>query len=115
MSPIVAFCALSGLGSEIFGPGDEFDAYADGVMDLASAAEGSTFMAKPYSVLPGNVNEFISLLATHDVLVLIGHSFGGAAAKWLTDEFHRRGIINKVAITVLEDAVPNTDRFGEFF
>lgn len=113
----LAVVALSGLFSEMSGPGPALVSLANAVVSTLGADK---LLLKPYSVLGGpfgalgNLDEFLLLQAESDQTIYIGHSFGFAAVKWLMDRFAERGITN-VLFCIGLDGVPNADRFGEFF
>lgn len=104
---------FSGFGSEVYGPGDDLRRIGFAIEALDIPVEIDEPLFKPYSVLPGSLDQYLTLARTYD-FVLVGHSFGGAAVKWLCDRLSDAGFKDKVVIACLLDAVPNTDRFREF-
>lgn len=46
----------------------------------------------------------------YDIVIIVGHSFGGAAAVWLSER-----VSFAVLLTVLLDPAPNIDRFHQFY
>lgn len=109
----VAFCFFSGFLSESSGPGTMFDTIAWNLMKLPMVASSSEVIRKPYSVLPGSLNQFLQLFDKHQFIVPIGHSYGGAAVMYMLDKFHDRGIVDRVPIAVMFDGVPDGLRFGQ--
>jgi hypothetical protein len=51
---------------------------------------------------------------TCDQIILFGHSFGGAAVKFLLDRWNVLGSLT-VALAVFFDPAPNVDRFNQWF